>query len=58
MIEWEDMASLPNSDDLVWLYNARTKVVDGPRAPYPPMDPDIYTHWAVCDYPKPLPEQE
>lgn len=47
---WEDINTLPNCDDLVWLYCQDTNTIDGPVAPRPHMAED-WTHWCPAEAP-------
>ena len=47
---WEGVASLPNCDDLIWLYCQDTNTVDGPVVPSPSYV-DSWTHWAYANAP-------
>ena len=48
--EWEGIASLPNCDDLIWLYCQDTNTTDGPVTPCPAYA-DSWTHWAFAEAP-------
>ena len=47
---WSHIYTLPDSDDLVWLYCKDTNTIDGPVAPRPSMV-DSWTHWAPAEAP-------
>lgn len=47
---WSEIVTLPDSDDLVWLYCQDTNTIDGPVAPRPSMV-DSWTHWAPAEAP-------
>ncbi len=48
--EWEGIDTLPNSDDLIWLYCQDTNTTDGPAIPSPSYA-DSWTHWAFAEAP-------
>ena len=48
--EWEGIDSLPNCDDLIWLYCQDTNTTDGPVTPSPSYA-DSWTHWAYAEAP-------
>lgn len=51
---WSSVNTLPDSDDLVWLYNIGSRSIDGPRPPAGD-DVDRFDYWAPCEAPEPYP---
>lgn len=48
--EWRDIFTAERSDDLIWLYDANSKTIDGPRI-FGTYDVEEYTHWAPAEAP-------
>ncbi len=48
--EWQGIHTLPDSDDLVWLYCQDTNTIEGPVTPRPHYA-DSWTHWAPAEAP-------
>jgi hypothetical protein len=48
--EWRDIFTAEKSDDLIWLYDANSKTIDGPRT-FGTYDVEEYTHWAPAEAP-------
>ncbi|MDH1827191.1 hypothetical protein [Delftia tsuruhatensis] len=48
--EWRDIFTAEKSDDLIWLYDANSKTIDGPRT-FGTYDVEEHTHWAPAEAP-------
>ena len=48
--EWSEISTLPQYDDLIWLYDQNSDTIEGPRVARV-NDVDYYTHWASCEAP-------